>query len=122
MQNKYIINFAKKFWFWFWKKLMDGFAPADLQGNYKRPKGILVDQTNDLDCNIKNYYLLVGNSCPWCHRTLLVHKMKNLSKKVKVIFLKPDFNNGQWKKHTDFSRIHRQCAQWNDYHPWPRRL
>ena len=36
MQNKYLINFSKKFWFWFWTKLMNGFAPSDLQGNDKR--------------------------------------------------------------------------------------
>ena len=96
MQNKYLINFAKRFWFWFWTKLMNGFAPSDSQGNYKRPAGLPADQTNNLICNTKNSYLLVGKSCPWCHRTLLVYKIKNLSKKVKVIFLKADVNSGQW--------------------------
>ena len=96
MQNKYIINFAKKFWFWFWIKLMNGFAPSDLQGNYIRPSGILIDKIFEIKGNNVNTYLLVGNSCPWCHRTLLVHKMKNLSNKVKVIFLEADINSGQW--------------------------
>ena len=96
MQNKYLINFAKRFWFWFWKKLMNGFAPSDLYGNYKRPKGILVSKAFDFTSNNKNTYLLVGNSCPWCHRTLLMYELKNLSKKVKVIFLAADVNNGQW--------------------------
>ena len=82
MQNKYLINFSKKFWFWFWTKLMNGFAPSDLQGNYRS--------------STKNSFLLVGNSCPWCHRTLLIHKLKNLSKQVKVIFLEADINSGQW--------------------------
>ena len=44
MQNKYVINFSKKFWFWFWTKLMNGFAPSDLQGNYRRPRGILINK------------------------------------------------------------------------------
>ena len=96
MQNKYLINFSKKFWFWFWTKLMDGFAPSDLQGNYRRPKGILIDKNYEFKVNNENTYLLVGNSCPWCHRTLLVYKLKNLSKKVKVIFLEADINSGQW--------------------------
>ena len=96
MQNRYIINFAKRFWFWFWTKLMNGFAPSDSQGNYKRPNGILIDKTYDFKGDNKNYYLLVGNSCPWCHRTLLVYKLKNLSKEVKVIFLEADINSGQW--------------------------
>ena len=96
MQNKYLINFSKKFWFWFWTKLMNGFAPSDLQGNYIRPSGILIDKIFEIKGNNVNTYLLVGNSCPWCHRTLLVHKMKNLSNKVKVIFLEADINSGQW--------------------------
>ena len=96
MQNKYLINFSKKFWFWFWTKLMNGFAPSDLQGNYRRPSGILINKNYEFKVNNENTYLLVGNSCPWCHRTLLIYKLKNLSKKVKVIFLEADINSGQW--------------------------
>lgn len=96
MQNKYLINFSKKFWFWFWTKLMNGFAPSDLQGNYRRPSGILINKNHEFKGKNKNTYLLVGNSCPWCHRTLLIYKLKNLSKKVKVIFLEADINSGQW--------------------------
>jgi len=96
MQNKYLINSSKRLWFWFWTKLMNGFAPSDAQGNYKRPQGILVDETSDFKSNNETYYLLVGNSCPWCHRTLLVCTLKKLSKRVKVVFLEADINNGQW--------------------------
>lgn len=96
MQNKYFINFSKKFWFWFWTKLMNGFAPSDLQGNYRRPSGILINKNHEFKGKNENTYLLVGNSCPWCHRTLLIYKLKNLSKKVKVIFLEADVNSGQW--------------------------
>ena len=96
MQNKYLINFSKKFWFWFWTKLMNGFAPSDLQGNYRRPSGILINKNHEFKGKNENTYLLVGNSCPWCHRTLLIYKLKNLSKKVKVIFLEADINSGQW--------------------------
>ena len=96
MQNKYLINFSKKFWFWFWTKLMNGFAPSDLQGNYRRPSGILINKNHIFKGMNENTYLLVGNSCPWCHRTLLIYKLKNLSKKVKVIFLEADINSGQW--------------------------
>ena len=43
MQNKYLIKTSKNFWFWFWTQLMNGFAPSDLQGNYKRPTGIKIE-------------------------------------------------------------------------------
>ena len=96
MQNKYLIKASKKFWFWFWTQLMNGFAPSDVQGNYRRPAGITINSEYDIGSENGQIYLLVGNSCPWCQRTLLVHEIKHLSKKVKVIFLKADVEHGEW--------------------------
>ena len=96
MQNRYLIKASKKFWFWFWTQLMNGFAPSDIQGNYKRPLGIKIDSKYDINNEKGQIYLLVGNSCPWCQRTLLVHKIKNLSKQVKVVFLNADIEHGEW--------------------------
>ena len=96
MQNKYLIKASRKFWFWFWTQLMNGFAPSDLKGNYKRPTGITIDSKYNIRNEKGQIYLLVGNSCPWCQRTLLVREIKHLSERVKVIFLKPDFEHGEW--------------------------
>jgi putative glutathione S-transferase len=96
MQNKYLIKASKKFWVWFWNQLMNGFAPSDTHGNYKRPAGISIDSEYDISNENGQIYLLVGNSCPWCQRTLLVHEIKHLAKKVKVIFLKADVDHGEW--------------------------
>ena len=99
MQNKYLIKVSKEFWFWFWTKLMNGFAPSDAQGNYKRPSGLTNISSYDISKENGQTYLLIGNSCPWCHRTLLVHKIKNLSNQVKVVFLKADIEHGEWIFH-----------------------
>ena len=96
MQNKHLIKASNKFWFWFWNQLMNGFAPSDIQGNYKRPTGIKIDSKYDISNENRQIYLLVGNSCPWCQRTLLVHEIKHLSKKVTVISLKADIEHGEW--------------------------
>ncbi len=96
MQNKYLIKASKKFWFWFWTQLMNGFAPSDTQGNYKRPEGITINSEYEINNENGKICLLVGNSCPWCQRTLLVHKIKQLSKEVKVVFLKADVEHGEW--------------------------
>ena len=112
MKNKYLINLSKKLWFWFWEKLMDGFAPSDIYGNYKRPKGILIDKINSFENYNEQTFLLVGNSCPWCHRTLLVYKLKNLSKEVKVIFLEADINSGQWV----FNEKFKGCKTLNQFY------
>tara|TARA_B100000131_G_scaffold320992_1_gene370519 strand:- start:1231 stop:2205 length:975 start_codon:yes stop_codon:yes gene_type:complete len=95
--NKYIIFFARKLWFWGWSKLMNGFAPSDKNGNYKRPYGLFLDQTFQINFQEENIlYLLVGASCPWCHRTLLSYQLQDLSNVIKIIFLKPDINEGRW--------------------------
>tara|TARA_B100000965_G_C19563324_1_gene745610 strand:- start:410 stop:1291 length:882 start_codon:yes stop_codon:yes gene_type:complete len=81
---------------------MDGFAPSDKNGNYKRPKGLEID--NNFKINLyKNepIYLLISTTCPWCHRALIVTKLRNLSK-IKIIFLKPNFKNGEWIFNNNF--------------------
>jgi len=108
MQNKYLIKASRKFWFWFWTQLMNGFAPSDLHGNYKRPKDISINSEYDINNENGKIYLLVGHSCPWCQRTLLMYEIKDLSKKVKVIFLKADVEHGEWifnKKIKGFMRL-----------------
>ncbi|ABB49285.1 glutathione S-transferase [Prochlorococcus marinus str. MIT 9312] len=110
MQNKYLIKASKKFWFWFWMQLMNGFAPSDIQGNYKRPLGITINSEYDINNENGEICLLVGNSCPWCQRTLLVHKIKQLSKEVKVVFLKADVEHGEWI----FNKNFKGCTRLSD--------
>ena len=101
--KKYIIFIARKFWFWFWMRLMDGFAPSDKNGNYKRPVGLNYNEITKIDINEnKNLYLLLGSTCPWCHRLIILHKILNLSKKIKIIFLKPNYKTGEWIFKKDF--------------------
>ncbi len=81
---------------------MDGFAPSDKNGNYKRPKGFNFDNNFkiNLDKN-ESFHLLIGSTCPWCHRTLLFIELQQLSK-IKIIYLKPNFNNGEWIFESNF--------------------
>ena len=67
-----------------------------IRDSYKRPKGITINNEYDINNENGQIYLLVGHSCPWCQRTLLVNEIKDLSKKVKVIFLKADVEHGEW--------------------------
>ena len=92
--NKHIVSIARQLWFWLWMKLMDGFAPSDKNGNYARPKGF---SYHNLKVNKnKNYYLLVGATCPWCHRLMITYKLLNLSNKIKINLLIPKFKTGEW--------------------------
>jgi len=116
--NIYIIFIARKFWFWFWMKLMDGFAPSDKNGNYKRPKGLNHNKNINIDINEnKNLYLFVGSTCPWCHRLIILHTLFNLSDKIKIIFLKPNYKTGEWIFNKDFynfnnlKEVYAKCNQ-----------
>ena len=92
--NKFIVSIARQLWFWLWMKLMDGFAPSDKNGNYARPKGF---SYHNLKVNKnKNYYLLVGATCPWCHRLMITYKLLNLSNKIKINLLIPKYKTGEW--------------------------
>ena len=92
--NKHIVSIARQLWFWLWMKLMDGFAPSDKNGNYARPKGF---SYHNLKVNKnKNYYLLVGATCPWCHRLMITYKLLNLSDKIKINLLIPKYKTGEW--------------------------
>ena len=96
-KNRYLIIFARKFWRWYWLQLMNGFAPSDINGNYKRPKRIHNYKKSKFNPqNTENIYLLVGSACPWCHRTLLMYRLKNLSKTINIIFLNPRYLDGEW--------------------------
>ena len=76
---------------------MNGFAPSDLYGNYTRPTGIKGNKNLKFNPqNTSNLFLLIGSTCPWCHRTLLIHRLKNLSKEIHIIFLKPRYQDGEW--------------------------
>ena len=92
--NKHIVSIARQLWFWLWMKLMDGFAPSDKNGNYARPKGFSY-QNLKVNKN-KNYYLLVGATCPWCHRLMITYKLLNLSNKIKINLLIPKYKTGEW--------------------------
>jgi len=116
--NKYIIFIARKCWFWFWMKLMDGFAPSDKNGNYKRPKGFNYNKNSEIDINkSKDLYLLVGSTCPWCHRLTIAYTLLNLSNKIKIIFLKPNYKTGEWIFKNNFynckslEELYTKCGQ-----------
>ena len=122
--NKYIIFIARKFWFWFWMKLMDGFAPSDQNGNYKRPKGFSYKDLPKINTNEnKNLYLLLGSTCPWCHRLIILYTLLNLSNKIKLIFLKPNYKTGEWTFEKDFydcnnlKKLYAKCDQSKIFRP-----
>ncbi len=98
-----IVSAARISWKWQWIQLMNGLAPADREGNYLRPpsqhKNAQVPQENDLK-NLSTEQLpklIIGRSCPWAHRTWIVHQLRGLDSRLKVLIAKADHNSGRWQ-------------------------
>ena len=86
------VALARSGWNWQWNQLMDRLAPADKEGNYKRPpsqhqKAVVLEE-EQLSARSKKHlpHLIVGRSCPWAHRTWLVYELRNLHNSLNLLF------------------------------------
>ena len=80
------VKAARDIWSFEWKVLMNGLAPSDSNGNYRRPINIQLRNQIPTQEDLKNRAsnqmpgLIVGKSCPWAHRAWIVHEIKGLKK------------------------------------------
>ena len=81
---------------------MGGLGPADADGNYTRPSS---DPLQPPDLNRADLLqrsaahrplLVIGRSCPWAHRTWLVHHLRQLQDSVVLLMATADHNAGRW--------------------------
>ena len=76
---------------------MDGFAPSDKYGNYKRPAGLMFN--NNLTFEFKKELeikLFIGFTCPWCHRVQIIYNLYNSPKNLSIVFVTPEYEKGRW--------------------------
>ncbi len=98
-----LVSAARLGWHWQWNQLMNGLAPADKEGNYIRPASnqlkAIIPSKQDLDNRSKDSlpHLIIGRSCPWAHRTWLVHKLRNLDQYLTIHVVDADHQGGRWK-------------------------
>ncbi len=97
-----VVQTARCGWYWQWQRLMGGLGPADADGNYRRPvsdhlNGDIPTQS-DLQARHPNNFprLIVGRSCPWAHRTWLVHRLRQLESHITLLMASPDHQGGRW--------------------------
>ena len=97
------VKAARYIWSSEWKILMNGLAPSDSNGNYKRPKNIQpqfeIPTKEDLKNRASNQLpgLIIGKSCPWAHRAWITYEIKGLKKSINLHIAQVDSEAGRWR-------------------------
>ena len=82
------VKAARDIWSFEWRILMNGLAPSDSNGNYKRPINLQQPIQIPTEKDLKNRAstqmpgLIIGKSCPWAHRAWIMHEIKGLKKSI----------------------------------------
>jgi putative glutathione S-transferase len=98
-----IVATARAGWHWQWQRLMQGLAPADAEGHYRRPasdrRDVVLPEASDLLArnDETRARLIIGRSCPWAHRTWLVHRLRGLGDSLTVLMATADHRAGRWQ-------------------------
>ena len=96
------VKAAREIWNCEWKILMNGLAPSDSKGNYKRPvnlqQEIIIPTKEDLENRASDQmpYLIVGKSCPWAHRVWIMHEIKGLKATINLHIAQVNNSSGRW--------------------------
>ena len=116
------VKAAKDIWNFEWKILMNGLAPSDSRGNYKRPtnpqKEIDIPTKEDLENRDSDQMpcLIVGKSCPWAHRVWMIYEIKGLKNSINLHIADVDTSGGRWifKPHLNgcktLQELYRKCS------------
>ena len=119
-----LVKTARQVWKFGWKILMNGLAPSDLKGNYKRPKNIQkkiqIPSKKDLKnrASDKMPYLIIGKSCPWAHRVWIMYEIKGLKKSINLHIAEVDSSGGRWileppiKGCKTLQELYRKCGNY----------
>jgi putative glutathione S-transferase len=98
---KIIIKLGKFIWTTLWHIMMSKLAPRNQSGEYIRPnsefrKFVGTEESNPYQPAHGRYNLIVGLSCPWAHRTLVVRALKGLEEAISVTIVSPSPIEGGW--------------------------
>ena len=97
-----VVATAREGWRWQWRQLMQGLGPADAEGRYVRPPSDRLEVTvpDAAALNRRSARqrprLVIGRSCPWAHRTWLMHRLRHLEDSLELLMATADHRAGRW--------------------------
>lgn len=96
-----VIKLGRWGWETVWHVMMSQMAPRSKDGAYVRPESAFRDSVS-ADSEAKypaaagRYRLIVGMSCPWAHRALVVRSLKGLESAIPITVVSPSPEAGGW--------------------------
>eukprot|EP00898_Chlorokybus_atmophyticus_P007013 jgi/Chlat1/7312/Chrsp58S06882 len=85
-----LVRVARAAWTTVWKIMMSQLAPSDKSGAYQRPTSQFRNRVDAIDrSEAGRYHLYAALSCPWAHRTMIVHALKGLEEAVPLSIASP---------------------------------
>ena len=94
-----IVRTGKFVWNTMWHAMMSQMAPRSKEGAYVRPESEFRSRAIAPEPN--RYFLIVGMSCPWAHRTLITRTLKGLTEAINVFTVYPSTDEGRWLIESD---------------------
>lgn len=94
-----IVRTGKFVWNTMWRTMMSQMAPSNQAGAYVRPQSAF--RSREVSPETGRYFLIVGMSCPWAHRTLVTRVLKGLEGAIATITVYPSTDEGRWLFDTD---------------------
>lgn len=98
---QFIIQTGRWVWTTLWQVMMAKMAPRSVSGDYQRPVSQFHDRIRSspdaaYPPATGRYQLIVGMSCPWAHRTLVVRALKGLETAIDITVVTPSPEQGGW--------------------------
>jgi glutathionyl-hydroquinone reductase len=97
-----VIGTGKFLWTSMWHLMMSRLAPRSSSGAYQRPDSEFRDWVRATADHpyppaAERYVLVVGEGCPWAHRTLVTRALKGLEQAIPVVKVVPNVQAGGWR-------------------------
>ena len=109
-----IVRTGKFVWNTMWHVMMSQMAPRDKSGAYKRPESTF--RSREVTAESGRYFLIVGMSCPWAHRTLVTRALKGLEEAIAIITVYPSTDEGRWLFDTDQALPFETCRSLPEFY------